>query len=569
VFNFVYNNGNSPTPVITTISPASANSGDPGFTLTVNGSNFINGAIVDFNNSYGYGGVLTTTFVSPTQLTAVIPSTAILLPGAYYVEAVNPAPNYPNSNSSNFTVNLGVYPVPILGSINPTTVIAGSLPISMIAACANCASGAFIAFNGAPKPSSVGNSFSSPYQQNVYAMISTADISTPGTIQVAVVNPSPGGGASAPQPFVITAPTIVPKIASLSPGSLPANTPGTLTINGSGFVSGAALYVAGSGVGYYGTNFVSSTQLTITNFSVSAVGVFPVYVVDPAPAGTSTAFNLTVTPPPAPTITSVSPTNAASGSNPTLTIAGTGFQPGASMLFGSTSYQTNFVSSMQLTTNIDLRGVTAGTYAISVVDPAPAGASGTVNFMVTGPPDFTIAASGTASVTVAAGATATFTNAISVAAQNGFSAAITLTCAMPANAKDTNCTVSPNSLPTGSGMASVMVTTLARGFVTPLAPVRPVLPVTYVVVPAVLFVVLLVFWRFAQTRRQRLALSAPIAGVLLFLALQIVGCGGGGSTGPPPPPPPPTGTPAGTYMVTVTATSGNLSHNTTLTLVVQ
>jgi hypothetical protein len=565
-FNFVYNNGNSPTPAITTISPTSANSGDPSVTLTLNGSNFISGAIVDFNNSYGFGGALATTFVSPTQLTAVIPSSAILLPGTYSIEVVNPAPNFPFSNFLNFTVNLGVYPIPTLGSISPTTVIAGSVPFSMVAACANCASGAFIAFNGAPKPSSVGNSFSSPYQQNVYAMISTADISTPGTVQVTVVNPSPGGGASAPQPFVITAPTIVPKITSVSPSSLPANNQAMLTINGSGFVLGSTLYTGGI---YWGTTFVSSSQITIPNFSQAAVGVIPIYVVDPAPAGTSPPFNFTVTQPPAPTITSISPTSGASGTSPTLTINGTGFQPEASVLFNGSSYSTNIVSSTQLITAISLLRVTAGTYPISVVDPAPAGASATVNFVVTGPPDFTISSTGTTSVTVAAGTTANFMNAISVAGQSGFSTAVSLACAMPANATDTNCTINPNSLPTGSGTASVTVTTLARGFVTPLAPVRPVLPVTYVVVPAVLFVVLLVFWRFAQTRRQRLALSAPIAGVLLFLALQIVGCGGGGSTGPPPPPPPPTGTPAGTYTITVTATGGTFTHSTTLTLVVQ
>jgi hypothetical protein len=73
--------------------------------------------------------------------------------------------------------------------------------------------------------------------------------------------------------------------------------------------------------------------------------------------------------------------------------------------------------------------------------------------------------------------------------------------------------------------------------------------------------------RLARTRRQRFAGALPLAGLVLFVMLQAVGCGGGTSYTPPPLPP--TGTPANTYTVTVTATSGTLTHTTTLTLVVQ
>jgi hypothetical protein len=70
--------------------------------------------------------------------------------------------------------------------------------------------------------------------------------------------------------------------------------------------------------------------------------------------------------------------------------------------------------------------------------------------------------------------------------------------------------------------------------------------------------------RFARTRRQRLAVVYPVAMFALFLILQTIGCGSGGSGTPPPP----TGTPAGTYSVTVTGISSNATHATTLTLIV-
>ena len=48
---------------LTTLSPSSAVAGGPAFTLTVNGTGFVNGATVRWN-----GQARTTTFVSSTQL---------------------------------------------------------------------------------------------------------------------------------------------------------------------------------------------------------------------------------------------------------------------------------------------------------------------------------------------------------------------------------------------------------------------------------------------------------------------------------------------------------------------
>jgi IPT/TIG domain len=418
-------------------------------------------------------------------------------------------------------------------------------------------------FNGVPKATTRNG------PQNVFATISTADIGAASTVQVTVSNPSPGGGPSAPQSFVITQPTVVPNITSLNPATVPAGIPTSLTINGTGFTQGAALDVVGTGGGYYNTTFISSTQISIPSFAVGGVGTFPIYVVDPAPAGTSTAFNLTVTQPPPPTITSISPTTAQTGSVFTLTINGTNFQHGASVMFNGGSFGTNFTSSTQLTVFISLGGIPAGTYPLSVVNPIPAPTtSAPVNFIVTGPPDFSITSSGATTQTVAAGQTATFTNAISVTAQSGFSSPVNLSCSPPlAVAATTTCAVNPSMFASGSGTATVTVTTMARGFVPPAWPrVRFIFRPQYL--PGVLLTLLFsaLLLRLARTRRQRFAGALPLAGLLLFMMLQAIGCGGGGgSSGPPPP----TGTPVGTYTVTATATSGSLTHTTTLTLVVQ
>ena len=57
----------NPVPAITTLLPTGTTAGSGAFTLTVNGTGFINGSVVNFN-----GSARATTYVSATQLTAAI-----------------------------------------------------------------------------------------------------------------------------------------------------------------------------------------------------------------------------------------------------------------------------------------------------------------------------------------------------------------------------------------------------------------------------------------------------------------------------------------------------------------
>jgi hypothetical protein len=69
-----------------------------------------------------------------------------------------------------------------------------------------------------------------------------------------------------------------------------------------------------------------------------------------------------------------------------------------------------------------------------------------------------------------------------------------------------------------------------------------------------------------QKPRQRAALFMLIVVALLVV---VPACGGGGGSKTPPPPVQDPGTPAGTYNVTVTATSGSASSITGFTLFLQ
>lgn len=88
------------TPTTTSLSPSSATAGDPGFTLTVNGTNFANN-----NSTVTWNGAnRTTTFVSATQLTATIPATDIAASGTATV-GVTTTGAASASNTQTFTIN--------------------------------------------------------------------------------------------------------------------------------------------------------------------------------------------------------------------------------------------------------------------------------------------------------------------------------------------------------------------------------------------------------------------------------------------------------------------------------
>jgi hypothetical protein len=89
----------NPVPTTTSISPTTKNVGDAEFTLTVNGTNFINVSVVRFN-----GSDRTTTFVNSSQLEATIPASDGMNPGNYSITVFNPAPAGGISNAQTLTI---------------------------------------------------------------------------------------------------------------------------------------------------------------------------------------------------------------------------------------------------------------------------------------------------------------------------------------------------------------------------------------------------------------------------------------------------------------------------------
>lgn len=204
------------------------------------------------------------------------------------------------------------------------------------------------------------------------------------------------------------------------------------------------------------------------------------------------------------------------------------------------------------------------TGSLSIADTAT-GSPQTVALSGTGE-DFTLSAR-TMSATVTAGQTASYT--LSLASEDGFSGTVVLTCTgVPATAA---CSLSPSAVTLAASDATLVtvgVTTTARSMAPPASRhwlQGPASPQVWL-----LFTLLLAFamsvwtWRRSVAPRRAL-LWVPLGAALLLVALW-AGCGssGGGTTVQPRV----TGTPAGTYELTVAATDSGLTTNVALTLVV-
>lgn len=188
----------SSTPSVSSISPSSATAGGSAFTLTVNGSNFVSGAIVFWTNPSNLMTPVArpaTTFVSASQLTVQISAADIASPVTVQVNVENPNAT-PNSNSVNFVINPG----PAGGAKVISTGAGGAAPNGSSFDPVLSSTGRFVAFSSAATNLIVPNTqFPEGY---VLDTCLGADACTPSTQLVSAVTGSSsegnGQGGAAP-----------------------------------------------------------------------------------------------------------------------------------------------------------------------------------------------------------------------------------------------------------------------------------------------------------------------------------------------------------------------------------
>jgi hypothetical protein len=279
-------------------------------------------------------------------------------------------------------------PPPQFAATNPVSPNTGST-----------AGGTMVTINGSNFVSGATVSFGSTAASTTFVSSTqltaiTPPASTAGPVSVRVQNPDlqfatlangfTYAQATLPPPqFALTNP-VSPNTGSTAGGTM-------VTINGSNFVSGATVSFGSTAAA---TTFVSSTQLTVVTPSASAAGPVSVRVQNPDGQFATLAIGFTYTqsslpPPQFAAVNPVSPNTGSTAGGTMVTINGSNFVSGATVMFGSASASTTFNSSSQL----------------SAVTP-PASAAGPVNVRVQNPDGQFATLSGGFTYTQASGGTA-------------------------------------------------------------------------------------------------------------------------------------------------------------------
>jgi hypothetical protein len=539
-------------PVVGTLSPASATAGGPSFTLTLSGNNFTPSSVVSFNEV-----PMSTTFSSVSELQASIPAIAIAVAGTPIVTVANPG-SLP-STVVTFTVN---NPVPLESSLTPPSAAPGSGALTLQVSGSN--------FNASSNILIKGASLQTTYLSStlLQATLPASDLAQGGTLNVAVNNPAPGGGTTSALPFIVAGANLQPVVGTLSPASTTAGGPSfTLTLSGSNFTPSSVVSFNGSAMATAYSN-AAELQASIPANAIAAAGTPIVTVANPG-GNPSTVVTFTVNNP-VPQESSLSPTIAVPGSAAlTLNVMGDNFNKSSSILINGAGLPTTFVSSTLLQATLPASDLAqGGTLNVVVKNPVPGGG-------ITLPSTFTVAdyivTAQNSSATVTAGQTATYnltvesspptvtyTNPISLEADgvpagstasfapsasitlSGSSPTVTLTVATPPQMA-----ISAMRFPRGNRPALLLLCFAGMAFALAGFVIRASSPRIQRLAPQILWTLLLV----------------TVAG-LVACGSSVVGTSTPAQLNSPP------GTPAANYTITITATSGAVSHSTSVTLTV-
>ena len=387
-------------PSVSSISPTTMTANGTLQTLTISGSNFQSGNVVQFKWGVGTGaGVWNTSSQTPSISANQI--TIGMNPGTVndtiYARVCRSASATTTADCSSGTQAVSVIatiPVPSVSSISPTTMTANGTLQTLTISGSNFQSGNVVQFKwGVGTGAGVWNT--SSQTPSISANQITIGMN-PGTVNDTIYArvcrsasaTTTADCSSGTQAVSVIATIPVPSVSSISPTTMTANgTLQTLTISGSNFQSGNVVqfkWGVGTGAGVWNTSSqtpsISANQITIgmnpgtVNDTIYARVCRSASATTTADCSSGTQAVSVIATIPVPSVSSISPTMmTANGTLQTLTISGSNFQSGNVVQFKwgvgtgagvwNTSSQTPSISANQITIGMNPGTVNDTIYA--------------------------------------------------------------------------------------------------------------------------------------------------------------------------------------------------------------
>lgn len=366
----------NPAPKITSFFPTALSAGTLATRVAITGTGFVPSTSIQVN-----GTTRSPEFVTATQVNVVLSTADLATAGTFSLTATNPTPGGGISASSSLAIN---NPVPFLNTIAPTVIITGATtPATITVTGGNFVAASVAQINGSPRVTTYISATKLTFQ------LTAVDQATATNLLVGVINAAPGGGTSYTFTLPVVAATPTPVITSLFPSTfVVGGTATSIQVNGTNF---GTMYYTYPNYTYptvlwngtplvtnyttYNGNNIATLYATVPASLIASLGTANITVSSPtATPAVSNALPVTITNPPTPTLTSISPASGPTNTAAPVTLNGTGFTAASTVAFNGTSLTTTFQNNGALTVTLPAGSVALpGNGNFTVTTPAPGG----------------------------------------------------------------------------------------------------------------------------------------------------------------------------------------------------
>jgi len=378
---------NNASPTISQTLPTTVVLGAVSPVIALVGTGFVPTTAIDVN-----GQARSTVYVSATQVEVILTSADVAATGSLSLTAVNGTPGGGTSAAATVAVNNPRPGGPV--SISPSMIATGAAtPTTISVTGTNFIPTSTVQLGGGLSPNTgvaVPTTFVSTTQLTF--ALTVAQQSTAQQFEVSVVNPAPGGGTVGFGVLTIYQQMPAPVITQVLPSQFLVGSGDTMiTVIGTNLFpqngTGVSSSTSSPSILWNGTALTNPSECfgcsygaesltaTVPAGLLTAAGTATITVNNPESSPSlSNALTVTIANPPAPTLTSISPSAGPINTATTVTLSGTGFTASSTVALNGTNIAATYVNSTQLTVAIPASSIALpGNLNLTVTTPAPGG----------------------------------------------------------------------------------------------------------------------------------------------------------------------------------------------------